>query len=159
MGRVRGVSRGIIRSNGRPQQIAARVLSLETVCGGYKRAYMSGPGVNDRQLAHRLVLEAFVGPCPSGMEACHNDNNPNNNSVENLRWDTPRGNTADKHKFGTFGIGEAASNSILTEPEVREIMARRGECFQRELAREYGVSVGTIADIHVGRTWSHLFTD
>ena len=39
---------------------------------------------------HRLVLSAFVGPCPVGMEACHfPDRNPSNNHLENLRWDTP----------------------------------------------------------------------
>src|SRR5262245_43976187 len=37
---------------------------------------------------HRLILEAFVGPCPDGYVACHNDGTRSNNRPENLRWDT-----------------------------------------------------------------------
>lgn len=43
----------------------------------------------------RLVLLAFVGPAPEGMECCHNDGNPGNNRLENLRWDTRSSNTLD----------------------------------------------------------------
>ena len=47
------------------------------------------------RLIHRLVLEAFVGPRPDGMHACHNDGNRLNNSVSNLRWDTITENNRD----------------------------------------------------------------
>ena len=57
-----------------------------------------GPRVNAR--VHRLVLEAFVGPCPEGMEGCHRDDNPTNNHIENLRWDTHSENTLDRVRNG-----------------------------------------------------------
>lgn len=41
-----------------------------------------------RRLVHQLVLESFVGPCPSGFEACHEDDNPENNRLTNLKWDS-----------------------------------------------------------------------
>lgn len=44
---------------------------------------------------------AFVGPCPDGMEVCHNDGNPENNRVENLRYGTRSDNMRDKRKHGT----------------------------------------------------------
>jgi HNH endonuclease len=37
---------------------------------------------------HRLVLLAFVGTCPPGLICCHNDGDPSNNRLLNLRWDT-----------------------------------------------------------------------
>lgn len=63
---------------------------------------------NNRRAApvHRLVLETFVGPCPEGMEACHNDGNRNNNSLENLRWDTHSANLMDRREHGTAPIGD-----------------------------------------------------
>ncbi|MES5383891.1 NUMOD4 motif-containing HNH endonuclease [Mycolicibacterium conceptionense] len=51
----------------------------------------------------RLVLAAFVGPCPDGMECCHNDGDAGNNRLENLRWDTHSANVLDCVKHGTHG--------------------------------------------------------
>jgi hypothetical protein len=50
---------------------------------------------------HSLVLEAFVGARPDGLHGCHNDGDPNNNHVGNLRWDTPSGNILDSVRHGT----------------------------------------------------------
>lgn len=47
---------------------------------------------------HVLVLQAFVGPRPPGQQGCHNDGNPKNNLLTNLRWDTPSGNYSDRKK-------------------------------------------------------------
>lgn len=50
---------------------------------------------------HTLVLEAFVGPKPPGMECCHNNGEAQDNRLENLRWDTPTSNSADMILHGT----------------------------------------------------------
>lgn len=99
-GRVRSVERVIMRSNGIPQRINERIMSP-----GLRRDH---PGVNlhkdgkfKAHYVHTLVLTAFVGPRPPGHEGCHNDGNPANNRVENLRWDTPLGNANDKRLHGT----------------------------------------------------------
>ena len=65
-------------------------------------------GKNSTRYVHRLVLEAFVGPCPPGMEACHWDDNPENNALENLRWDT---STANKHDCVRNGHNVNASKT------------------------------------------------
>lgn len=49
---------------------------------------------------HCLVLEAFVGPRPPGMYGCHNDGNSKNNTLLNLRWDTPGSNMLDRVAHG-----------------------------------------------------------
>lgn len=41
---------------------------------------------------HRLVCEAFHGPCPPGMETMHRDENGLNNRPENLEWGTRKDN-------------------------------------------------------------------
>ena len=50
---------------------------------------------------HRLVLTAFVEPCPDGLEGCHDDGVPAHNYVENLRWDTRTNNHLDQVRHGT----------------------------------------------------------
>lgn len=49
---------------------------------------------------HHLVLEAFVGPRPEGMEALHYDDDPTNNVLWNLRWGTPSENHFDRVRNG-----------------------------------------------------------
>ena len=51
-------------------------------------------------LLGRIVLEAFVGDRPEGMECCHNDGNYKDCSVLNLRWGTKSSNMQDKIKHG-----------------------------------------------------------
>lgn len=58
-------------------------------------------GKQKHWFVHTLVLSAFVGPCPDGMECLHGDGNPANNRVENLRWGTPSNNTLDSVRHGT----------------------------------------------------------
>jgi hypothetical protein len=50
---------------------------------------------------HKLVMLAFVGPRPKGMQICHNDGDPKNNALSNLRYDTPQGNAEDSKRHGT----------------------------------------------------------
>jgi hypothetical protein len=54
---------------------------------------------------HRAVLEAFKRPPNPGEECCHNDGNPLNNDISNLRWDTRSANQLDRHKHGTALTG------------------------------------------------------
>lgn len=37
-----------------------------------------------------LVIEAFVGLRPKNNVCCHNNNNPLDNRIQNLRWDTEK---------------------------------------------------------------------
>jgi hypothetical protein len=49
---------------------------------------------------HRLVMLAFVGPCPDGLNVCHNDGVATNNVLGNLRYDTPSSNSQDRVRHG-----------------------------------------------------------
>jgi hypothetical protein len=76
--------------------------------GGYLRVNLVRDGKHYSRPAHCLVLEAFVGPCPLGMEACHfPDTERSNNRLDNLRWDTRSENMRDKFR-DTMGRSEKA---------------------------------------------------
>lgn len=62
---------------------------------------LSKNGWGENGLVHRLVLEAFVGPCPEGQEGCHNNGDVLNCRLTNLRWDTKSSNNLDRVKHGT----------------------------------------------------------
>jgi hypothetical protein len=96
---------------------------------------------------HRLVLEAFVGPCPPGMEGCHGDGNPANNALPNLRWDSHSGNQLDAVRHGTHTTnrGGTNGNASLTDDKATAVRADRAAGMTYpELAAKYGVSVSTI---------------
>lgn len=106
----------------------------------------------------KLVLEAFVGPCPPGMEACHDpDRNPANNSVLNLRWDTHKNNCADKIGHGTQQQGESHPKATFTTEQVLAIRAAAasGES-QTSIAKRYGAKLITINAIVRRRNWRHV---
>lgn len=53
-----------------------------------------------KRRVHQLVLEAFVGPRPPGHVGCHNNGNPLDNRLSNLRWDSQQENMLDVSRHG-----------------------------------------------------------
>jgi hypothetical protein len=98
-GRVRSVDRLIRRPSERvDRRIPGKVLTLRKPTGqhGYVQAVLSREGKVRFVAVHRLLLLAFVGPCPDGMEACHGNDIPDDNRLANLRWDTHASNMDDR---------------------------------------------------------------
>lgn len=93
-GRVRSLDR--IDAMGRPW--AGRVLRPGKHPDGHVHVRLSLDGKVYTRSVHRLVLEAFVGPCPERMEACHSNGVPDDNRATNLRWDTREANWEDRKR-------------------------------------------------------------
>lgn len=106
---------------------------------------------------HRCVLEAFVGPCPSGMECCHANGNPLDNRLENLRWDTRRNNIQDAMNAGRIPKGESHYGRKFTEDQIQAIRAQANNgVVHRRLAEEFNVCHQAISDIVLRRNWKHI---
>lgn len=106
---------------------------------------------------HTLVLTHFLGPCPDGMEGCHNDGNPLNNHISNLRWDTHVNNMADRELHGRTPKGERNGAAKLTETQVREILELKDQgVMQKDAAPMFGVSKQCIQLIYDRKTWPDL---
>lgn len=121
---------------------------------GYRRYYLmrhDGSGERRSFPAARLVLEAFVCPRPSGKEACHNDSNPANNRVDNLRWDTHSGNMIDRFLDGEDGSAKLAATDVILIWE-RLVLGDRVD----RIATDYGVTSQAIYRIRCGATWSFI---
>ncbi len=102
---------------------------------GYLRVFLTR---NERvpRYVHQLVLEAFVGPPPcAGADATHHNDQPHDNRLENLAWETKRKN-----------------RGVLSAEAVANIRQRvaAGER-QAALAREYGVTKTAICLIISGK--------
>lgn len=127
-------------------------------CCGYHIHGLRRGGRSVSRRAHRLVLEAFVGPRPDGMECCHGDGNRTNNALSNLRWDTKKANSSDAVRHGTTPKGERNIHSKITEEKAKEVISflDGGGLYSAEVAARANVSVYTVEAIRSGRSWKHL---
>jgi len=118
-------------------------------------------------LLHRVVLEAFVGPCPDGHCGNHKDGDPTHNELENLEWVTYSENTL--HAVRVLGtikpvppkptcqIGSKNYGSKLNEEQVLEIRRLRKLGYSLvSLAEMFGTVLSNIAHIVHRRTWTHI---
>jgi len=144
LGRVKSVHRKVKVGKGW-QSVRERILKSQTLPKGYKQLILRKDGKHHAKYPHRLVLEAFIGPNPVGMECCHDDGNPANNRLDNLRWDTPESNNADKLRHGTVNHepcvkGEEVHTAVQTEHQVIALRQEwaTGKYKIAQLARTFG---------------------
>ena len=95
---------------------------------------------------HRLVLETFTGP---GEVCLHLDNDPTNNSLENLQWGTAADNNAQTRREGRHGY---AVRPALTQEQANYILGSKLP--YKILAKIFGVHINTIKRIRRGITKS-----
>jgi hypothetical protein len=125
---------------------------------GYSKVvlYCNGKCIN--RFVHVLVLEAWVGPRPKGMQASHLDGNRKNNTAENLIWEYPKENHARKLVHGTALLGSRHWRTKLTEadiPTIRQLLATGKYTFY-EIGRMYNIEDSAIRHIAKGNTWQHV---
>lgn len=125
---------------------------------GYPHIALCRPGEQKTTKIHKLVTEAFLGPCPEDLQVRHMDGDPSNACLDNLVYGTASENERDKVRHGTSNRGERSGLSKFTKKEVIEIRRKyaTGLYFQKDLAEEYGTSQAYISELVNGRKWAHL---
>lgn len=114
----------------------------------------AGPRPRKRRYVHQLVLESFVGPRPSEMQACHNNGDGHDNRLANLRWDTRSANTADAMRHGTVPKGVVHHAATISVETVRAIRADfAAGVRQTELVSRYQTTMSVVHSIVRGRRW------
>lgn len=155
-GRVYSVLRIEPMKNGRLREYGGRILE-PTSTQEYPAVTLYKGGSKTQRKIHLLVLQAFVGAAPDGMEACHNDGNAWNARLSNLRYDTHAANVLDRFRHGTVLRGEQIKSSKLSEQEVRQIKAMLAEGFKaRDLSVIFNISPENIWKIERGDGWQHV---
>ncbi|MEQ1519698.1 MAG: NUMOD4 motif-containing HNH endonuclease [Aestuariivirga sp.] len=94
--RVRLVSRGVETTRLSPGKILRPGTSKKS---GHQSVLL---GRGNSRPVHQLVLEAFVGPRPEGcIDTLHEDHDPSNNKLDNIRWGTRSENLKMDYEVGT----------------------------------------------------------
>jgi hypothetical protein len=120
---------------------------------GYKYVCICVDGFMKKEQVHKLVLMAFKGHRPDGMVACHNDGNPSNNNLLNLRWDTPKENYLDMERHGTRPKGEKIGTSKFVSEQIN-LLKKCATYKDAQLICE--ISRTHFYRIKRGESWSHL---
>lgn len=143
-GEIRTIDRVVTCKNGVKRHYKGRMLKQQKDRDGYLlvRPCMNGKAVTLK--VHRIVAICFL-PNPDNLpQINHKDNNPKNNSVDNLEWCTGKYNIAYREKYGT----------ALNRP-VFAVNLKTGEVLhfesQSEAARQLGVNQGHVNHVLKGR--------
>jgi hypothetical protein len=104
-GRVRSLDREVQSRWGTPKVLKGKELSQNLVGGSgpggrYWGTTLFRDGKRKPVLVHAVMLMAFIGPRPEGAHGCHRDDDPNNNTLKNLYWGSPKQNVGDSVKSG-----------------------------------------------------------
>jgi len=122
---------------------------------------------------HQLVLSAFVGPRPAGMEVRHLNGDPSDNRLENLAYGTRKDNANDMRLHGTDktralrvseskqGIAtvwcERHGMAKLTVEQVKSMKKDFTEGMTAtEACRKYNISQAHASKIRLGQAWARL---
>lgn len=100
-----GTVRSVDRRDIRGRRLKGKILKERPLPNGRPRVSLSLNGESVDAYVYHLVLSAFVGPKPEGMECLHWDDNSNNNAIENLRWGTRTDNMRDMSRNGNGNAG------------------------------------------------------
>lgn len=99
-GRVKSIAR-LVKQGGHDRRVHERIRKTYTRASGHLQTSLSKAGVIRSWEVHVLVMLAFVGPRPAGMEVRHLNGNPADNRLSNLRYGTRAENVQDAIAHGT----------------------------------------------------------
>lgn len=153
-GRVRSLERTVC--HGRNVTVTLRSKLRKMTNEDYPSVILFSDGKRHRKQVHLLVIRAFRGVAPTGMQTRHLDGNSKNPRLDNLVYGTPKENQNDRIDHGTSNRGERCGNSKLTEQEVAEIRSLGGREKHRSIAKRYNVRQSTISRIIRGDTWGWM---
>lgn len=154
MGRIKSLERKVQCINHYTHKpflrtVPERILKPGCFCKNGHVSVVLGHGANGSPV-HQLILLTFIGPCPLGMEVLHNNGNPADNRLENLRYGTRTENILDVYYQGK-------SWRKLTIDDVEAIRFGLSTGIKGcELALMYSVSPNTISKIKNGGSYSWL---
>lgn len=113
-----------------------------------------GAGDGLTAYAHRTMCVIAHGPPPTPKHmAAHSCNNGHGGCVhpKHLSWKTNRENMADRQAAGTLTKRRWTRYGAVSQEQIAQIIALKGQKNQREIAEMFGISPQHVSTIQLGR--------
>jgi len=133
-GRIRSVSRIVIKTNGHRLPVKGNILNPSVSRNGYlviSRNTFKSVGERVTIKIHRLIFESFNEQIKEGLEIDHIDRDKTNNHIDNLRLVNRRDNinnrSNNKKYIGVTDIGTGFSAKIYYQGKTYQLGVARSE--------------------------------
>lgn len=134
LGRVRSLDRYVMRqgglASGRLMRVRGRIIRPGKGSDMDRLKVSLHRDGDGRTIGvHVIVMLAFCGPRPAGMDICHNDGDATNNRLSNLRYDTRAANMEDMKRHGRspqLNRTQCPRGHALAAPNLRLGQLERG---------------------------------
>lgn len=157
---IPGFSRYFASSDGRIFNVrsGAEVVGAKNRYGYVKHTLIDDDKRKRSVTAHTVIALAFFGARPNGFDVCHMNGIRHDNKAENLRYDTKKGNAADRIKHGTHMEAERTPAAKLSNSQALEVvrLLREKKMTQQNIAALVGVSQSAVCNIARGRSWRSI---
>jgi hypothetical protein len=125
---------------------------------GYTHICLCREGTVKMTLTHRVIAEAFLGPCPEGLTVNHKNRKGGDNRACNLEYLTLKENNQHACANGRpVQHGAALSRNGWVDDDIREMRRRvtAGES-RVKVAADYGTSHAQVSRICARLSWKHV---
>lgn len=129
-----------------------KILSPQKQNGGYLLVHLH---LDDKRVAktvHSLVIEAFKGKRPRGLDVRHYNGRRTDNRPSNLSYSTRSKNLKDMIRHGTCPF----TGAKVTAAQVRKIRGLRGDYPAVLVARKFGLKSKQVYRIWSRENWKHV---
>ncbi len=114
-------------------------------------------GINKKIIrTHRFSWEIHFGKIPKDLYVLHTCDNRKCVNPKHLFLGTQQDNMNDKINKNRQSKGEDRPSAKLTKDQVKEIRNLKDKFSQREIAKIFNVTHGTIGYIYRNKTWKHV---
>lgn len=154
-GRIRGISRTRLCSNGRTFRVPGKVIKPWRLPTGYLCVVIGHSGKTWKTRVHRIIATTFIGQIPEGLEVNHIDGDKENNSPDNLEICSRSHNLLHSRRILGHDSGDNHHARVLNSRMAKDIFSRyRSGERPCDLAREYGVRYMLVYNVCRGWGWT-----
>ena len=135
-----------------------RIWVQAVTCGGYGRSAIAQK-LHGTTIVHRAVYQELFGITDASKYVCHYCDVPSCCNPEHLFLGTPTDNAQDRKNKGRSApkYGEFSGKAKLKRSDIPNIWALlKSGVIQKDIAKIFGVSQGTISRINRNDGWRNL---